>query len=135
MLFVVFTIGWKLFGPCKVTCRLQPLNPPPFPFTSPSLQGRKRRSKKEKFSSRLSCLKDFYVNKTLLSGIRDRIISKSVCVCGATNVLADDLLPNKTLRDTINRILESNNSSAENAGSTSQVQGLSSIEVSLCCSL
>ncbi|KAF7139159.1 hypothetical protein RHSIM_Rhsim07G0110400 [Rhododendron simsii] len=58
--------------------------------------------------------------------IRDRIISESVCVCGATNVLADDLLPNKTLRDTINRILESNNSSAENAGSTSQVQDMES---------
>ncbi|KAK6947556.1 DWNN domain [Dillenia turbinata] len=48
--------------------------------------------------------------------IRDYIISKSMCVCGATNILADDLLPNKTLRDTINRILESNNDSAENAG-------------------
>lgn len=48
-----------------------------------------------------------------------------MCVCGATNILADDLLPNKTLRNTINRILESgNNSSAENAGSTFQVQGL-----------
>ena len=51
-------------------------------------------------------------------------MSKSMCVCGATNILADDLLPNKTLRDTINRILESNNSSAENAGSAFQVQGL-----------
>ena len=49
-----------------------------------------------------------------------------MCVCGATNILADDLLPNKTLRDTINRILESGNSSAENAGSTFQVQGLCS---------
>ncbi|KAK9274657.1 hypothetical protein L1049_021908 [Liquidambar formosana] len=58
--------------------------------------------------------------------IRDYIISKSVCVCGATNILADDLLPNKTLRDTINRILESNNSSAENAGSTFQVQDMES---------
>lgn len=47
-----------------------------------------------------------------------------MCVCGATNILADDLLPNKTLRDTINRILESGNSSADNAGSTFQVQGL-----------
>lgn len=47
-----------------------------------------------------------------------------MCVCGATNILADDLLPNKTLRDTINRILESGNSSAENAGSTFQVQGM-----------
>lgn len=59
-----------------------------------------------------------------MAGIRDYIISKSICVCGATNVLADDLLPNKTLRDTINRILESNNSSAENGGSAFQVQGL-----------
>lgn len=56
-------------------------------------------------------------------GIRDHIISKSMCVCGATNILADDLLPNKTLRDTINRILESNNSSAENAGSALHVPG------------
>lgn len=60
----------------------------------------------------------------MFSGIRDQIISKAVCVCGATDVLADDLLPNKTLRDTINRILESGNSSTENAGSTFQVQGL-----------
>lgn len=58
--------------------------------------------------------------------IRDYIISKSMCVCGATNVLADDLLPNKTLRDTINRILESNNSSAENGGSAFQVQDMES---------
>lgn len=60
----------------------------------------------------------------LLSGIRDYIISRSMCVCGATNILADDLLPNKTLRDTINRISESNNSSGENGGSALQVQGL-----------
>ncbi|KAL1326882.1 hypothetical protein HN51_037003 [Arachis hypogaea] len=58
--------------------------------------------------------------------IRDYIISKSMCICGATNILADDLLPNKTLRDTINRILESGNSSAENAGSTFQVQDMES---------
>ncbi|KAK8584500.1 hypothetical protein V6N13_109889 [Hibiscus sabdariffa] len=58
--------------------------------------------------------------------IRDHIISKLVCVCGASNILADDLLPNKTLRDTINRILESGNSSAENAGSTFQIQDLES---------
>ena len=50
-------------------------------------------------------------------------MSKSACVCLATNILADDLLPNKTLRDAINRILESGNSSTENAGSTYQVQG------------
>ncbi|GFP84404.1 protein mpe1 [Phtheirospermum japonicum] len=59
-------------------------------------------------------------------GIRGHIISKSMCVCGATNILADDLLPNKTLRDTINRILESNNNSAENGGSAIQVQDMES---------
>ncbi|CAA0823126.1 DWNN domain- a CCHC-type zinc finger [Striga hermonthica] len=58
--------------------------------------------------------------------IRDHIISKSMCVCGATNILADDLLPNKTLRDTINRILESNNNSTENGGSAFQVQDMES---------
>ncbi|KAG4188503.1 hypothetical protein ERO13_A08G168800v2 [Gossypium hirsutum] len=58
--------------------------------------------------------------------IRDHIISKLMCVCGAYNILADDLLPNKTLRDTINRILESGNSSADNAGSTFQVQDMES---------
>ncbi|KAJ8775148.1 hypothetical protein K2173_020152 [Erythroxylum novogranatense] len=62
--------------------------------------------------------------------IRDHIISKSNCVCGATDILADDLLPNKTLRDTINRILESGNSSAENAGSTFQVQDMESARCS-----
>ncbi|QHO33394.1 hypothetical protein S83_027731 [Arachis hypogaea] len=58
--------------------------------------------------------------------IRDYIISKSMCICGATNILADDLLPNKTLRDTINRILESGSSSAENSGSTFRVQDMES---------
>jgi hypothetical protein len=58
------------------------------------------------------------------TGIRDYIIEQSKCVCGVLNVLADDLLPNKTLRDTINHILESGNSSAENAGSTFPVLGL-----------
>ncbi|XP_051114703.1 E3 ubiquitin ligase PQT3-like isoform X2 [Andrographis paniculata] len=58
--------------------------------------------------------------------IRDYIISKSMCVCGATSILADDLLPNKTLRDTINRILESNNNSTENGGSAFQAQDLES---------
>ncbi|KAI3468974.1 hypothetical protein Pfo_025637 [Paulownia fortunei] len=58
--------------------------------------------------------------------IRDHLISKSTCVCGATSILADDLLPNKTLRDTINRILESNNNSAENGGSAFQVQDMES---------
>ncbi|XP_058105960.1 E3 ubiquitin ligase PQT3-like isoform X2 [Magnolia sinica] len=58
--------------------------------------------------------------------IRDHIISKSICICGATNILADDLLPNKTLRETINRILESTTSSAENAGSVLHVQDMES---------
>ncbi|PIA44928.1 hypothetical protein AQUCO_01700479v1 [Aquilegia coerulea] len=58
--------------------------------------------------------------------IRSHIISKSTCACGANNVLADDLLPNKTVRETINRFLESNNSSAENAGSMLHVQDMES---------
>ncbi|KNA19128.1 hypothetical protein SOVF_064550 isoform B [Spinacia oleracea] len=58
--------------------------------------------------------------------IRDYIMSKSICVCGARDMLADDLLPNKTLRDTINRILESGNSSADNAGSALHVQDMES---------
>ncbi|KAI4364838.1 hypothetical protein MLD38_020877 [Melastoma candidum] len=58
--------------------------------------------------------------------IRDYIMSKSMCICGATNILADDLLPNKTLRDTINRIMESGTSSADNAGSAHHAQDLES---------
>ncbi|KAK3153776.1 hypothetical protein QOZ80_2BG0180990 [Eleusine coracana subsp. coracana] len=59
--------------------------------------------------------------------IRDYIINKSMCVCGATSILADDLLPNKTLRETINRILEAPpTSSTENVGSIVQVQDMES---------
>lgn len=59
--------------------------------------------------------------------IRDYIISKSMCVCGARDLLADDLVPNKTLRDTINRILESpGNSSVNNAGIPLQTQDMES---------
>ncbi|KAL8539843.1 hypothetical protein ACS0TY_001444 [Phlomoides rotata] len=58
--------------------------------------------------------------------IRDHIISKSGCFCGATNILADDLLPNKTVRDTINEILESNNNSGENGGSALHAQDMES---------
>lgn len=58
--------------------------------------------------------------------IRDYIITNSRCVCGATNILADDLLPNKTLRETISRILETTTSSTENAGSFVQVQDMES---------
>ncbi|KAL6005186.1 hypothetical protein ACLOJK_005748 [Asimina triloba] len=39
--------------------------------------------------------------------IRDHIISKSVCACGAREMLADTLIPNRTLREIINRFLES----------------------------
>lgn len=47
-----------------------------------------------------------------------------MCVCGVRDVLADDLLPNNTLRDTINRILDTGNSSADNTGgSVHQGQG------------
>ncbi|KAJ9168088.1 hypothetical protein P3X46_019659 [Hevea brasiliensis] len=53
--------------------------------------------------------------------IRDHlIISKLKCVCGAANVLADSLIPNMTLRDTINCFVKSscgNSSSGENAKS------------------
>ncbi|XP_042062018.1 E3 ubiquitin ligase PQT3-like isoform X1 [Salvia splendens] len=58
--------------------------------------------------------------------IREFIMARSICECGATSILADDLLPNKTVRDTINRILESNNNSAENGGSAFQVQDMES---------
>nr|GEU29035.1 reverse transcriptase domain-containing protein [Tanacetum cinerariifolium] len=36
-----------------------------------------------------------------MTGIRDLFISKRMCVCEATNRLANELLPNKTLRETI----------------------------------
>lgn len=48
-----------------------------------------------------------------------------MCICGATNIVAaDDILPNKTLRETINRLTESGNNSAASEGTASQVQGL-----------
>ncbi|XP_038987742.1 E3 ubiquitin ligase PQT3-like [Phoenix dactylifera] len=58
--------------------------------------------------------------------IRDYIISKSVCVCGATGILADDLLPNRTLRETISRIMESTTNSTENAGNLVHGQDMES---------
>ncbi|XP_021897730.1 E3 ubiquitin ligase PQT3-like isoform X3 [Carica papaya] len=67
------------------------------------------------------CFKSFCDNC-----IRNYIISKSMCVCEARNILADDLLPNKTLRDTINRILEFGNNSAENDESSFQVPDMES---------
>uniref|UniRef100_A0A0E0EY68 DWNN domain-containing protein n=1 Tax=Oryza meridionalis TaxID=40149 RepID=A0A0E0EY68_9ORYZ len=53
----------------------------------------------------------------VLTSIRDYIINKSMCVCGATSILADDLLPNKTLRETISRILEAPPTSTVSAAS------------------
>ncbi|XXG77210.1 hypothetical protein AAC387_Pa08g1400 [Persea americana] len=57
--------------------------------------------------------------------IRDHIISKSMCVCGSMKMLADDLLPNKTIRETINRILGSTTRSAF-SGSSVLVQDIES---------
>uniref|UniRef100_A0A7N0RBD8 DWNN domain-containing protein n=1 Tax=Kalanchoe fedtschenkoi TaxID=63787 RepID=A0A7N0RBD8_KALFE len=59
--------------------------------------------------------------------IRNHIISKSECVCGKKDVLADDLVPNMIVRDSISRFLEcNNNSSAENPWSNYQVQDVES---------
>ncbi|OMO79903.1 Zinc finger, RING/FYVE/PHD-type [Corchorus capsularis] len=58
--------------------------------------------------------------------IREHIMSKSKCVCGATNILADDLVLNKTLRDTINRILESAGNSSSAGSTIFQVQDMES---------
>lgn len=68
------------------------------------------------------CLADFLLT---IPGIRDYILSNGKCVCGVSNVLADDLLPNKTLRDAIRRLLETTTatSSAEHGGSMQQPQG------------
>lgn len=51
-------------------------------------------------------------------------MSKLMCFCGATDILADDLLPNKTFREAISRIMESTTASTENAGSIGQVPGI-----------
>ncbi|URE38493.1 DWNN [Musa troglodytarum] len=37
--------------------------------------------------------------------IRDHIITKSMCICGAKHLVADDLIPNVTLRETIDSFL------------------------------
>ncbi|RZC88401.1 hypothetical protein C5167_016196 [Papaver somniferum] len=50
--------------------------------------------------------------------IRGNIISKSMCICGVKNIPVDDLIPNKTLRDTINSYLKSSDSSEGNTKST-----------------
>ncbi|MCL7024943.1 hypothetical protein MKW94_007640 [Papaver nudicaule] len=50
--------------------------------------------------------------------IRGNIMSKSMCVCGARGILVDDLIPNKTIRDTIDRYIESGNTSSGSTKST-----------------
>lgn len=58
-----------------------------------------------------------------------------MCICGATNILADDLVPNKTLRDTIINMVVSKSSSksttTENSQSQLQIQGMQHSLVSL----
>ncbi|MCL7025151.1 hypothetical protein MKW94_020370 [Papaver nudicaule] len=46
--------------------------------------------------------------------IRGNIMSKSMCICGARGILVDHLIPNKTIRDTIDRYMESGNTSSGN---------------------
>jgi E3 ubiquitin-protein ligase RBBP6 len=53
--------------------------------------------------------------------IRDEILSKGMCACGATNILADDLLPNKTLRDAIQKLLYAQGISFGSSGNVSTV--------------
>ncbi|KAF3448305.1 hypothetical protein FNV43_RR09018 [Rhamnella rubrinervis] len=63
--------------------------------------------------------------------IREYSITKSMCFCGAKNILAaDDIVPNKTLRDTIERHLQSGISTAESDRSTFQVQDMGSASCS-----
>ncbi|XP_050235809.1 E3 ubiquitin ligase PARAQUAT TOLERANCE 3-like [Mercurialis annua] len=51
--------------------------------------------------------------------IRDHLMnSKLNCVCGATQILTDSLIPNLTLRETINRILASGISSSSSSGNS-----------------
>ncbi|KAI3915654.1 hypothetical protein MKX01_015479 [Papaver californicum] len=59
------------------------------------------------------------------------IISKSMCICGATEILVDDLIPNKTIRDTINRYIESGNISSGNTKSTITTEDVGSARSSM----
>ncbi|KAI3915108.1 hypothetical protein MKW92_030657 [Papaver armeniacum] len=62
--------------------------------------------------------------------IRGNIISKSMCLCGA-RILVDDLIPNKTIRDTIDRYIESGNTSSGNTKSTITTEDVGSARSSL----
>ncbi|KAJ3673583.1 hypothetical protein LUZ60_005575 [Juncus effusus] len=60
--------------------------------------------------------------------IREYIMENDKCVCGATNVLADHLIPNMTLRANIREILETAaTSSTDYGGSLAQVQDMQSV--------
>ncbi|MCL7024272.1 hypothetical protein MKW94_001850 [Papaver nudicaule] len=50
--------------------------------------------------------------------IRGNIMSKSMCICGARGILVDDLIPNRTIRETIDRYMESGNTSSGDTKST-----------------
>ncbi|KAJ8460109.1 hypothetical protein OPV22_033040 [Ensete ventricosum] len=49
--------------------------------------------------------------------IRDHIITKSMCICGAKHMVADDLIPNVTLRETINSFMVISNRSSSGGSS------------------
>ncbi|WRX28989.1 DWNN domain - like 3 [Theobroma cacao] len=67
------------------------------------------------------CARNFCDNCT-----RDHCVSKSVCVC-QRKIVADDPLPNKTLRAAINRIVyHSGNPSSANSGTSFQVRDVAS---------
>ncbi|MCL7046283.1 hypothetical protein MKW94_006123 [Papaver nudicaule] len=63
--------------------------------------------------------------------IRGNILSKSMCICGAKNITMDDLIPNRTLRDTINGYLKSGDSSSGNTKSTLTTEDAGSARSSL----
>ncbi|RWW76951.1 hypothetical protein BHE74_00014925 [Ensete ventricosum] len=55
------------------------------------------------------------------NGLRfwDHIITKSMCICGAKHMVADDLIPNVTLRETINSFMVISNRSSSGGSSDS----------------
>ncbi|KAI3848778.1 hypothetical protein MKX03_011392 [Papaver bracteatum] len=63
--------------------------------------------------------------------IRGNIISKSMCLCGARGILVDDLISNKTIRDTVDRYIESGNTSSGNTKSTITTGDVGSASFSL----
>lgn len=55
------------------------------------------------------------------SCIRVQIISKAQCVCGATKISVDDLVPNKTLREAVKRLVELTISHSTSSGNVSTI--------------